>query len=420
MLFRSIACADMLLKGEGTQVNNIFFGSTISNDGFPKEEFDFMLSNPPFGTSWKAELKAWGDIKKDEITDPRFIIDYDGNPEYTLLPDIGDPQMLFLANNISKMKQKTSLGSRIIEVHNSSSLFNGNAGSGTSNLRRYIIENDLLEAIVALPEKMFYNTDIGTFLWIVTNKKEEKRKGKVQLIDATTMKSSLKKNIGEKNSEITPDIRRRILEIYLAFDEADSKYSKVFENAEFGYYAVDVQRPLRLSVDLSEENISEIEAKDSDLARVLMEYTEQAEANSCADYNEFIERVSKIADNKNIKMTAKRKKLIRDILTNIDETAAPVKDAKGNLEADKNLKDTEQVPMTYPGGIDGYWENEVRPYAQDSWIESDSASIGYELSFTKYFYKPVEVRSAEDIILDIQSIEKDTDGLLAAITGGMR
>ena len=416
----AIACADMLLKGEGTQVNNIFFGSTISNDGFPKEEFDFMLSNPPFGTSWKAELKAWGDIKKDEITDPRFIIDYDGNPEYTLLPDIGDPQMLFLANNISKMKQKTSLGSRIIEVHNSSSLFNGNAGSGTSNLRRYIIENDLLEAIVALPEKMFYNTDIGTFLWIVTNKKEEKRKGKVQLIDATTMKSPLKKNIGEKNSEITPNIRKRILEIYLAFDEADSKYSKVFENAEFGYYAVDVQRPLRLSVDLSEENISEIEAKDSDLARVLMEYTEQAEANSCADYNEFIERVSKIADNKNIKMTAKRKKLIRDILTNIDETAAPVKDAKGNLEADKNLKDTEQVPMTYPGGIDGYWENEVRPYAQDSWIESDSASIGYELSFTKYFYKPVEVRSAEDIILDIQSIEKDTDGLLAAITGGMR
>lgn len=416
----AIACADMLLKGEGTQVNNIFFGSTISNDGFPKEEFDFMLSNPPFGTSWKAELKAWGDIKKDEITDPRFIIDYDGNPEYTLLPDIGDPQMLFLANNISKMKQKTSLGSRIIEVHNSSSLFNGNAGSGTSNLRRYIIENDLLEAIVALPEKMFYNTDIGTFLWIVTNKKEEKRKGKVQLIDATTMKSSLKKNIGEKNSEITPDIRRMILEIYLAFDEADSKYSKVFENAEFGYYAVDVQRPLRLSVNLSEENISEIEAKDSDLARVLIEYTEQAEANSCADYNEFIERVGKIADNKNIKMTAKRKKLIRDILTNIDETAAPVKDAKGNLEADKNLKDTEQVPMTYPGGIDGYWENEIRPYAQDSWIESDSASIGYELSFTKYFYKPVEVRSAEDIILDIQSIEKDTDGLLAAITGGMR
>lgn len=416
----AIACADMLLKGEGTQVNNIFFGSTISNDGFPKDEFDFMLSNPPFGTSWKAELKAWGDIKKDEITDPRFIIDYDGNPEYTLLPDIGDPQMLFLANNISKMKQKTSLGSRIIEVHNSSSLFNGNAGSGTSNLRRYIIENDLLEAIVALPEKMFYNTDIGTFLWIVTNKKEGKRKGKVQLIDATSMKSSLKKNIGEKNSEITPDIRKRILEIYLDFEEADPKYSKVFENEEFGYYAVDVQRPLRLRVDLSDDNISQIKDKDAELAGVLTEFIDKVGLNSCADFNKFIEQFSEIADAKKIKLTAKRKKLIRDGLTCVDETAAPVKDAKGNMEADKNLKDTEQVPMTYPGGIDGYWENEVRPYAQDSWIESENASIGYELSFTKYFYKPVEVRSVDDIISDIQSIEKDTDGLLATITGGMR
>lgn len=416
----AIACADMLLKGEGTQVNNIFFGSTISNDGFPKDEFDFMLSNPPFGTSWKAELKAWGDIKKDEITDPRFIIDYDGNPEYTLLPDIGDPQMLFLANNISKMKQKTSLGSRIIEVHNSSSLFNGGAGSGTSNLRRYIIENDLLEAIVALPEKMFYNTDIGTFLWIVTNKKDDKRKGKVQLIDATSMKSSLKKNIGEKNSEITPDIRRRILEIYLDFEAADPKYSKVFENDEFGYYAVDVQRPLRLRVDLSDKSISEMKDKDEELAKVLAEYVHRTGENSCTDFNEFIEHISEIAGNQNIKLTAKRKKLIRDGLTCVDETATPVKDSKGNLEADKNLKDTEQVPMTYPDGINGYWENEVRPYAQDSWVDSDSASIGYELSFTKYFYKPVEVRSVEDIISDIQSIEKDTDGLLAAITGGMR
>ncbi|MBQ5994917.1 MAG: SAM-dependent DNA methyltransferase [Clostridia bacterium] len=416
----AIACADMLLKGEGTQVNNIFFGSTISNDGFPKDEFDFMLSNPPFGTSWKAELKAWGDIKKDEITDPRFIIDYDGNPEYTLLPDIGDPQMLFLANNISKMKQKTSLGSRIIEVHNSSSLFNGNAGSGASNLRRYIIENDLLEAIVALPEKMFYNTDIGTFLWIVTNKKEEKRKGKVQLIDATSMKSPLKKNIGEKNSEITPNIRKRILKIYLDFEEADPKYSKVFENEEFGYYAVDVQRPLRLRVDLSDDNISEMKDKDAELAGVLIEYIDKVGMNSCVDFNEFIERISEIAGTQNIKLTAKRKRLIRDGLTSVDETAAPVKDAKGNLEADKNLKDTEQVPMTYPGGIDGYWGNEVRPYAQDSWIESENASIGYELSFTKYFYKPVEVRSVDEIISDIQSIEKDTDGLLAAITGGMR
>ena len=387
----AIACADMLLKGEGTQVNNIFFGSTISNDGFPKDEFDFMLSNPPFGTSWKAELKAWGDIKKDEITDPRFIIDYDGNPEYTLLPDIGDPQMLFLANNISKMKQKTSLGSRIIEVHNSSSLFNGNAGSGASNLRRYIIENDLLEAIVALPEKMFYNTDIGTFLWILTNKKDEKRKGTVQLIDATSMKSLLKKNIGEKNSEITPEIRRRIVELYLAYRDADPKFSMVFPNEEFGYYAVDVQRPLRLKVDLKEEKLDMllIEGKDDDLVKVVRRYLDEEKDNVGNSFNSFMDRIEAIAKDEGIKLTAKRKKLLRDYLTYISEDAEPVLDSKGNMEPDKNLKDSEQIPMLYDGGIKGFLEKEIKPYIPDAWIDEKSASIGYELSFTKYFYKPV-------------------------------
>lgn len=418
----AIACADMLLKGEGTQVNNIFFGSTISNDGFPKEEFDFMLSNPPFGTSWKAELKAWGDIKKDEITDSRFLIDYDGNPEYSLIPDIGDPQMLFLANNISKMKQKTSLGSRIIEVHNSSSLFNGSAGSGASNLRRYIIENDLLEAIVALPEKMFYNTDIGTFLWIVTNEKEEKRKGTVQLIDATSMKSSLKKNIGEKNSEITPDIRRKILDIYLAYTKADQKYSRVFENAEFGYYAVDIQRPLRLRLDFITERLESLKAKakDDDLMKLVNLYHQETGIDVAYDFNHFMERLGEMADDKGIKLTAKRKKLLRDNLTVIDEKAEPVLDSKGSPEADKNLKDTEHVPLLYEDGINGYWKNEVQPYVPDSWIDEESATIGYELSFTKYFYKPIEVRSTKAIISDIQDIESDTDGLLATIIGGLR
>lgn len=413
----AIACADMLLKGEGTQVNNIFFGSTISNDGFPKDEFDFMLSNPPFGTSWKAELKAWGDIKKDEITDPRFIIDYDGNPEYTLLPDIGDPQMLFLANNISKMKQKTSLGSRIIEVHNSSSLFNGNAGSGASNLRRYIIENDLLEAIVALPEKMFYNTDIGTYLWILTNKKDEKRKGTVQLIDATSMKSLLKKNIGEKNSEITPNIRRRIVDLYLAYRDADPKFSMVFQNEEFGYYAVDVQRPLRLKVDLKEENLDMLlaEGKDDNLVKVVRRYLDEEKDNVGNSFNSFMDRMEAIAKDEGIKLTAKRKKLLRDYLTYISEDAEPVLDSKGNMEPDKNLKDSEQIPMLYDGGIKGFLEKEIKPYIPDAWIDEKSASIGYELSFTKYFYKPVELRPVEDIIKDLKALEKESDGVLAGI-----
>lgn len=418
----AIACADMLLKGEGTQVNNIFFGSTISNDGFPKDEFDFMLSNPPFGTSWKAELKAWGDIKKDEITDSRFLIEYDGNPEYSLIPDIGDPQMLFLANNISKMKRNTDLGSRIIEVHNSSSISNGSAGSGASNLRRYIIENDLLEAIVALPENMFYNTGISTFLWVVTNHKDDKRKGFIQLIDASSLKKPLRKNVGEKNSEISPEIRKKIIDLYLAYRDADPNFSKVFSNKEFGYYSADILRPLRLRVDLNDDNVAALDenSKDEELTRLITLYRESGGSDTCMEFNAFMREIEKLSKSNGVKLTAKRKKAVRDFLTQIDETAEAVLDSKGNPEADKNLKDTEQIPLLYEGGIESYWKNEIKPYVPDSWIDEKSIGIGYELSFTKYFYKPLELRAPEEIIADIQAVESNTDGLLASIIGGVK
>lgn len=417
----AIACADMLLKGEGTQVNNIFFGSTISNDGFPKDEFDFMLSNPPFGTPWKAELKAWGDIKKDEITDPRFIIDYDGNPEYSLIPDIGDPQLLFLANNVSKMKQKTSLGSRIIEVHNSSSLSTGAAGSGASNLRRYIIENDMLEAVVALPEKMFYNTGIGTYLWIVTNKKTAERKGKVQLIDATSLKSTLRKNIGEKNCEITPEIRKQIIKFYMAFTAADPTYSKVYDNKEFGYYTVDVQRPMRLRVKYTEGEIASFREKfqDNDLVEIVEEYARRSNDSFTDSYDEFMKHIEAIATDKGVKLTAKRKKMLRDGLTVKEKTAEPVHDSRGHVEADKDLKESAQIPMLYEDGIKGYFDAEIKPYIDDAWIDEGSLSIGYEIVFTKYFYQPVAMRDPAEIIADIKRLEADTDGLLAAIIGGV-
>ena len=330
--------SDLLIKGDGEEANNISFGSTISEDGKAGMKFDFCISNPPFGTPWKRDLENWGLKDKKDITDGRFLIAYDGNPAYSLVPNIGDPQMLFLANNISRMKDTTELGTRIVEVHNGSSLFTGNAGGGESNLRRYIIENDLLEAIIAVPEKMFYNTGIGTFIWIVTNRKESRRKGKIQLIDATGLKSPLRKNLGEKNCEFTPEINEQILRAYMDFEE--TPISKIFDNSEFGYWEITVDRPKR------------------------------------------------------------------------DEQGILVKNKRGKIEIDKTLRDKEQVPLTYEGGIGAFVRNEILPYTPDAIVNTDDYVIGYELSFTKYFYKPKQLRTLDEIRADIRAIEESTKGLL--------
>ncbi|MHB1453350.1 MAG: type I restriction-modification system subunit M [Saccharofermentanales bacterium] len=416
----AIARADMLVKGEGDQANNIRFGSTISDDKFAREEFDFMLSNPPFGTSWKSELKAWGNIKKEDITDPRFVIDYAGDPEYSLIPDIGDPQMLFLANNISKMKTSTDLGSRIVEVHNGSSLFTGKAGSGPSNLRRYIIEQDMLEAIVALPENMFYNTGIGTFLWVLTNKKDLNRKGRVQLIDATSMKSSLRKNLGSKNCEVDLNIRKQILDLYLAFTNADEQYSKVFNNEEFGYWSVVIARPLRLAIEISAANLDLLKMeKDEELYGLMIKAQKSLGSGLLLDYETFMKELSSMAEKEKVRLTAKRQKLIRSYFSTVNENAEPVLDKDGKPEVDKNLSDNEQIPLTYAGGINAFFEAEIKPFVSDAWVDEKSIVLGYELSFTKYFYKPTELREPSEIIADIQAIENSTDGLLASIIGGV-
>ena len=419
----AIARSDMLVKGEGSQANNIRYGSTISNDQFAGEEFDFELSNPPFGTSWKNELKAWGDIKKEDISDGRFIIMRENEngklEEFSLVPDIGDPQMLFLANNISKMKKNTELGSRIVEVHNGSSLFTGDAGSGSSNLRQYMFEDDLVEAIVALPEKMFYNTGIGTYLWILSNKKDSKRKGKVQLIDATEIKSPVRKNLGEKNAELSESDRKKILDVYMSFEKADSKYSKVFDNREFGYWSVDMLRPLRLRVELTDENFSDfkLNEKDEALEKIIKSLVSEFGPSPVMDYNKVHCRIVEFAEKAKVKLTDKRIKAFRNYFTVIDENAEPVK-AKDGFEADKNLTDTEKVPLLYEGGIKAFYENEVKPYVADAWIDEKSIKVGYELSFTKYFYKPIVLREVKDIVAEINEIEKSTAGLLDSIIGG--
>jgi type I restriction enzyme M protein len=259
----AICKADLLLKGDGDAADNIVGGpehSTLSNDAFRSRKFDFMLANPPYGKSWKSDLERMGG--KKDLKDPRFVISHAGESDYSLITRSSDGQMLFLANMLSKMKHDTPLGSRIAEVHNGSSLFTGDAGQGESNIRRWIIESDWLEAIVALPLNMFYNTGIATYIWVLTNRKPEHRRGKVQLIDATQWFRPLRKNMGKKNCELTPEDIQRICETFLAFKETPQ--SKIFPNAAFGYWKVKVERPLRLRSQLTRPRIETLRFASGD------------------------------------------------------------------------------------------------------------------------------------------------------------
>jgi type I restriction enzyme M protein len=298
-----------------------------------------MLSNPPYGKSWKTDADKLGG--KKGIIDSRFVVNFENDGEFSMLPRVSDGQLLFLLNNVAKMKETTELGSRIAEVHNGSSLFTGDAGQGESNARRYMMERDLVEAIIALPNNMFYNTGIGTFIWVLSNRKEAQRKGKIQLIDATNLKSPLRKNLGNKNCEFTSEIREQIMKLY--FDFEDNEYSKIFDNTAFGYWKVTVLRP------------------------------------------------------------------------QYGEDGSPLKDKKGKLTPDKDLTDTEQIPLDYDGGIDAFIEKEVLPYSPDAWVDESKTQIGYEISFTKHFYKPVQLRELSEIIADIRALEKETEGLLEEI-----
>lgn len=336
----AIAKADMLIKGDGKQAKNIIYDSTISNDYFAGYQFDFMLSNPPYGKSWSKDIEKMGG--KDNILDSRFNVMLDDGTELKMIPKSSDGQMLFMLNNVAKMKKETELGSRIAEVHNGSSLFTGDAGQGESNIRRYLLENDYVEAIIALPENMFYNTGIGTFIWVLANKKEERRKGKVQLINATAMKAPLRKNMGKKNCELTQDIRNEILRIFMDMEE--SEISKIFNNEDFGYWEITVNHP------------------------------------------------------------------------KIDENGEQEVDKKGKPVFEK---DTEIVPLTYNGGIEAYLKNEVYTYAPNAVYDEKKTKIGYEISFTKYFYKPVELRPLKDIINELHSLEQETEGLLNDIVKGL-
>ena len=420
--------ADLMISGDiqsfqyahGTEMREyIAYDSTISRDGHPGETYDFCISNPPFGTPWKEDLKKRGlaETEKKKFTDSRFTVTGSDGEEISFIPDISDCQMMFLANNISRMKTATELGTRIVEVHNGSSLFTGDAGSGASNLRQYIIENDLLEAIVAMPEKDFYNTGIGTFIWIVTNRKEERRRGLVQLIDATEIKSPLRKNLGEKNCETTESDRAQIIKLLTDFKETPQ--SKIFPNNEFGYWSVKVCRPLRLRFDYNEEREQEMCAKEKDasICCELMTFVKQYDHSADNNFALLQEKLKSAIKTMNSKPKKKHIDLLQKYYTIISPDAEIVYDTDGKPIQDKSLEDWEIIPFRYEGGIDGFLKNEILPYTPDAWIDDRSVQVGYELSFTKYFYKPKALRSIAEITKDIRAIEERTNGLLDGILG---
>ena len=441
----AICKADLLLKGEGEAADNIVGGpehSTLSNDAFPTREFDFMLSNPPYGKSWKTDLERMGG--KKGMRDHRFLIEHAGDPEYSLVTRSSDGQMLFLANKLSKMKRDTPLGSRIAEVHNGSSLFTGSAGQGESNIRRWIIENDWLEAIVALPLNMFYNTGIATYVWVLTNRKPEHRRGKVQLIDATKWFRPLRKNLGKKNCELGPEDIERICRTFRDFEETEE--SRIFENEAFGYWKVTVERPLRLKVDLSPERCDEffdacVEADEVALGDAVHAVAERMGAGPHLDFNRLLAALKADMSGRRAKLTAKRKKLLRTALAERDETAEPVikrvhrqgaapdpirglfESGEGanpsvvEYEPDTVLRDTEQIPRQEEGGIEGFLRREVLPYAVDAWYVAKSVKTGYEISFNRYFHKPEPMRTLDEIGDDILAVERETEGLLLEILG---
>ena len=465
----AICTSDMLIKGDKPE--NIAFGSTLSKDGFPNLHFDFMLSNPPYGKTWKLDENAIVDNRgkkgsgenSENIKDPRFQVG---------LPTISDGQLLFLMNMVSKMKHNTELGSRIATVHNGSALFTGDAGGGESEIRKHIIENDWLDCIIALPKNIFYNTGIPTYVWIVNNRKPTHRKGKVQLINALELYVKLRKNLGDKNCEMKAEHINQITQLYLDFTESD--ISKIYPNEYFGYNKITVERPLRLSAKFTKEAVEtlrfdkniaeemrwaytkfddevytklkdlkpeiekhlakhEIKLSGSDKKNLLSQDFWKAqidvlnEANKLMnaigteqfdDFNTFSVLFADTIKDKKLKLDNKAQKAILNAITWKNEDAEPVikkteKDGTILYEADPDLRDTENVPLDED--IETYFEREVLQHVPDAWIDHSKTVKGYEISFTRYFYNYVPPRSIEKITAEILQLEKETDGILNEI-----
>lgn len=437
----AICKSDMLIKGQ--DVSNIKFGNSFTNDGLERETFDYMLSNPPFGVEWKkvqTHVKAEHEKKG---FDGRFGAG---------LPRISDGSFLFLQHMIAKMKRDNG-GSRIAIVFNGSPLFSGSAGSGESEIRKWIIENDMLEAIVALPDQLFYNTGIYTYIWIVTNAKTPERRGKIQLINGIHYYKNMSRSLGNKRNvigdgvEVMPDQIAEITQIYGEFQQnatrrleiegaqKDVVVSKIFDNKDFGYWRITVERPLRLNFQASEERLARLETESAfvnlavskkrggvaleeiQAGKVLQESIKTALRSLgetlYKNRDEFEEALANAFRTADVKIAASVKKAILNALSERDETAEICTDKDGNQEPDPELRDYENVPLK--DEIDEYMQREVLPHAPDAWVDESKTKIGYEVPFTRHFYEYVPPRPLEEIEREIKDLEDEIRGMLEEV-----
>lgn len=426
----AVCKSDLYMKSaDGRDAENIAFGSTLSRDAHGNERFFYQLANPPYGKEWKKDQEAVeGEAAKGE--NGRFSA---GTPR------ISDGQMLFLQHMLSHMNQPEDGGGRVAIVMNGSPLFTGDAGSGESEIRRWILENDWLEAIVALPEQLFYNTGIATYIWILSNHKTKERKGKAQLIDATAFWKPMRKSLGDKRREMTAEDLNQIEKLYQGFKEGE--HSKIFQNTDFGYRKITVERPLRLNFQASPERIERLKdqtafanltvSKKKDKKEKDKDEREGKKAQAeilgvlgklpgtlFKDRTLFETELAKL----DISLSAPLKKAVLTALSERDETAEICADKNGEPEADSDLRDTENVPLSET--VDAFFDREVAPHVPDAWInnnvrddkDGEVGRVGYEINFNRYFYEYQPPRDLEVIEAEIKTLEKEIMDMLKEVT----
>ncbi|WIB43992.1 class I SAM-dependent DNA methyltransferase [Curtobacterium sp. MCLR17_058] len=403
----AICKADMVIKGQ--DVDNIALGDTLTEDAFDDKTFDYGLSNPPFGVDWKDQ--------RADVDDEHTKLGFNGRfgPG---TPAVSDGAMLFLLHLVSKMRKPEHGGSRMAIVLNGSPLFSGGAGGGESNIRKWLLDNDLVEAIIGLPKDMFYNTGISTYIWILTNRKEGDRKGRVQLLDGRQMFTKLRKGLGSKRNELSPQNIETIVGLYAEFK--DGEHSKIFRNEDFLYRTITVERPLKLNWHATSERINTLfEAKavqklneaDAAALRAVLDRlgTDTVWKNRAA----FHKALKDAAKAEGLALPAPLLKTVTTELGEQDDSADSCPDSKGNPEPDAALRDTENVP--WDEDVDAYVAREVLPYAPDAWVDYSKTKEGAEIAFTRHFYQYLPPRPLEEIDRDLDAVMDDLRAMLTAV-----